>query len=1030
MTVISDSDFRNPNQLGNLPGYSSSRFLDPIPESVSVVRVCQDSQNPSLVVIDFSIAGSYYFTPIVNILDVDGDGSYHTNQVVAPLFLTDERSSSIPINTYGGVVNAKIVADFGRVIPNFLYAQRINFELRMVGSVPISYGVSFPAQSPTTSYLWEKGVLPTPIDISYNNGVLQVFFEYNGQVDCLCNIQCVEPSGVASRINFCPNDTQSIVINQGLSGDPFTFNLLLTDAIGNLSEFTATSYINVNPANPIVALRRPSKSGPLRTEIGISNLSKNGVSIVSAEYQIVKYTNSPHNYIVWKDWSERPWTNFIDYEIKPGNTYGYAVRYKGKFNDISNLSQWTTISTIDKVESPPAPRNFGAWTRAWNHDSNETDATIAFPGMLGVLSNNNNKAFPDKFMAVHMSLIPKGPQRGSVIVWDRSVVVASVPAINPDPLVYWSIQPWAIVDPSDTPSGYTHRNYLLPIGPVEYTSGVFYFPNIFCAGQAWSQNGDLIVGGGVRWDSRGLQYGDTRTYAWNPAVPTSFLSGPHKGPVTCQALNGGHYGEDNEGYGAWVQGPDIGVLRYYPTLTLSPSISRQLGKPAMLIFGGTVDLFNATLEGNSSWNSYEALIVQAQATSGDCGFYLDTYNGSSIFAGPSDLDNPYEDSLYFYPRMISLSNGSIFMAGFAPRSAALIDHDTQPGVWSITNGNTYVDGLINNQRYYGSAVLMPNIDGKEDNIIRIGGGLTLPGEDLTVWDTNTTEIIEATSTTSTDWRPGPTLNRVRSLGAVVVLPDASIMMFGGVDADENIFPRMPRGRDTIVAQEETHPLIAHDHHGEIIADTFAPQDEQMHEEEATSAVASAVGGIINGFQISHLAPEILFPGAKEWILMDWAPAKSTRNYHCSAVLLPDTRILVAGGEAREWDYEIFEPHYIRPGDGFTPNKPKNIVITDATIDTAKDHGAYDLSYNTEYTIECADLYPDRLGKIVLMSPGSFTHHNDMSQSYRELQVSLVNRNKIKFKTPLNDKVWQKGFHMLFALSNQGIPANAIWVKFS
>ena len=65
-----------------------------------------------------------------------------------------------------------------------------------------------------------------------------------------------------------------------------------------------------------------------------------------------------------------------------------------------------------------------------------------------------------------------------------------------------------------------------------------------------------------------------------------------------------------------------------------------------------------------------------------------------------------------------------------------------------------------------------------------------------------------------------------------------------------------------------------------------------------------------------------------------------------------------------------------------------------------------------------------------MSQGACTHHCDMAQKYRELQVSLVNRNKIKFKTPLNDKVWQKGFHMLFALSNQGIPANAIWVKFS
>lgn len=1039
MTVISDSDFRNPNQLNNLPGYSSSRFLDTVPESVSITSVCQDSQNPSLVIINFNIAGSYYFTPIVKILDVDGDTSFSVNNIVAPLFLNDQRSSAIPINTYGGVVNGRIVADFGRVIPNFLYAQLINFELRMEGSIPVSYGVSFPAQTPRTTYLWSKGVLPTPVDISYVNGVIQVYFQYNGQVDCSCNIQCVEPSGVSSNITFCPNDTQSITINQALSGDPFTFNLLLSDGIGNLSEFNLTSYINVTPSSPIVALKKSSKSGPLRAEIGISNLSTNGVAIAGADYQIIKYINSPHNYIIWKDWSERPWTNFIDYEIKPGNTYGYAVRYKGKFNDISNLSQWTTISTVDKIETPPLPKNFGAWTRAWNHNSDETDPTAAFSDITQILSNIDNRIFPKKFNAIHMSLIPKGPQRGSVIVWDKSVIAAKFSSIDSEN--FWSVQAWAVVDPSDTPFDYVHRNYILPIGPIVYENFIFYFPNLFCAGQTWSPHGDLIVAGGVSWSMYATQYGDSRTYAWNPAAPTSFLSGPNNKDVVCRGLNGGHYGEDNLGYGAWVKGPGLTANRYYPTLTLSPSISRQSGKPAALIFGGTseADFFDPNISNALIWNSYEGLVTHAQATSGDCGYYLDKYNGSSIFNGPSitEENRILEDGLYFYPRMFVLSNGGIFMSSFSPRSSTLVDHDTQPGVWSRTNGYNYVEGLVNNQRYYGSSVLMPNIDGQDDVVVRIGGRLGLNQDYLDLWDTNTTEFINAGSTTPTDWRLGPPLNKVRSVATPVILPDGAIMIFGGVDADETVTRRIPlneippqRPFETSRLASQVDPLAMMDHHHStqplfdptltieqvITFNSLENNQERITEERK--------------FLINHYAPEILFPGAKEWILMDWAPAKSPRNYHCTAVLLPDTRVLVAGGEDRTWDYEIFEPHYLKPGDGSIPNKPKNIIITDATIDSAKDHGAYDLSYNTEYTLECDNLYPDRLGKIVLMSPGSCTHHSDMAQRYRELQVSVVNSNKVKFKTPLNDKVWQKGFHMLFALSNKGIPANAIWVKFS
>lgn len=1015
MTVISDSDFKDPSQLGNLPGYSSFRFLETIPESVSIIRVCQDSQNPSLVIIDFSVAGSYYFTPTINILDVDGDNSFSVNNITAPLLLTDQRSSSIPINTYGGVVSGTIIADFGRVIPNFLYAQLINFELKMTGSIPVAYGVSFPAQAPATRYLWQKGILPTPIDIIYNNGVVQVYFQYNGQVDCSCNIQCVEPSGVSTKINFCPSDIQAISISQNLTGDPFTFNFLISNGIGNLSEFSATSYINVNPSSPIVALRRSSKSGPLRAEIGISNLSKNGVSIVDADYQIIKYTNSPHNYTVWKDWSERSWTNFIDYEIKPGNTYGYAVRYKGKFNDMSNLSQWATISTVDKIETPPLPKNFGAWTRAWNHDSNETDASVAFSDLTNIqLVGVGAQTFPSRFMAIHASLIPKGPQRGSVIVWDRSILTAIVP--NIDPINAWSFQPWAVVDPSDTPSGYVHRNYLLPIGPIESISGNIYYPNIFCAGQTWSSYGDLIVAGGVRWDSYGLQYADTRLYAWNPAVSTSFLSGPRKGPVTCQALNGGHYGEDNEGYGAWVQGPDLVTYRYYPTVTLVPSISRQSGKPAALVFGGMGDIYGQTAQNNPAWFSYEGLILYDQATSGDCGFYTDSYNGSFTFEGPQRTA-PWKDGFLFYPRMSVTTEGSVFMASFAYKSSTLVDHDSAPGVWATNNGNNEVEGLLNTFRYYDSSVLMPNIDGKENYVMRAGGGLTVDirGE-FNVWETNTTEIIQVDNNKETDWQAGPPYIEPRSLANLVILPDASIMVFGGTNVNENILPRPTRNNfvgideDNIQAEPEDHPIVAGDHH---------------HSAQIDAVAEAAVNPVEQ-----NLYPEILFPGAKEWIKMTWANATSPRDYHSTVLLLPDTRILVAGGESRTVDYQIFEPHYIKPGDGSIPNKPKNIIITDATINTAKDHGAYDLSYNTEYTIECANLYPDRLGKIVLMSPGSCTHHKDMAQKYRELQVSVVNSNKVKFKTPLNDKVWQKGFHMLFALSNKGIPANAIWVKFS
>lgn len=341
MTIIRDEDFTNPLIINTLDCVSADRYLHKVDEAVSIAQVCQDSNNPSLVIVSFSLVGAFLFVPFCKILEVDGDTSYQINDVTAPIAIGHYRNVEIPINTNCATIHPEVVFDFGQVIPNFLSAQVIRFRVGMIGTIPTSFGLNFPSQTPIVDYIWTKGILPRPINLTYSNNTIQVSFEYNGNVDCSCNIQCLVPSGVSHNIAFCPNDIQTINIVQQLSGSPFNMLLTLEDSIGNQSNLSINTVINVIPKPPIIT----KQARPSRIEISISNQAMDGSILEDSDYQIIKYVGHPSNHVIWKDWSERSWASFIDRDILPNTTYGYAVRYKGKFEDRSNLSEWSVITT-------------------------------------------------------------------------------------------------------------------------------------------------------------------------------------------------------------------------------------------------------------------------------------------------------------------------------------------------------------------------------------------------------------------------------------------------------------------------------------------------------------------------------------------------------------------------------------------------------------------------------------------------------------------------------------------------------------
>jgi len=762
-------------------------------------------------------------------------------------------------------------------------------------------------------------------------------------------------------------------------------------------------------------------------------------------------------------------------------------------------------------------------------------------------------SWPSRFNAIHMNLIPRGPNRGKVMVWNGDLVIGhgctsatATPPWDPgtpsDP--WWTFQPWAIVDAQEL-AATRFQNFLLPLSPLQSVGSALFAHTLFCAGQCWDANGNLVVAGGARFDTlNGWAHHDYASmYLWCPSL-TATKAETNTG-VQVTFTGSAHY---TGSFGAWVQlESQLNFERYYPTATMLPPLTRPAvagdnGKSAMLVLGGSYGGQGGAQPYQArTWNSYEAWICDATPdVSGGTwtsGYRKDTNNGTNatgVYSGPSTynaLTNPwpdgdlFKDSFFFYPHMTVLGDGSLFMSGFVHKSSSLANHGTAPGVWSTARGHSEPLGLLNSFRYYGTSVHHIGLDAV-DVVYRIGGAqppivkldetknwayiqsinyttnvvtldrphkfaandqvtlshsgsptlppqltvntqgslytvrpvagqptqlqimagtavmdLTDPGSPITpnvvmalaqiepgyradAWpelplDTRTVERIRFTGPTA-QWEQAASLKLERQLMNVVILPCGSLLAVGGVAINDDAFGASP---------PSIHPLVTGMH--------------AMHDHGVSSVELS-------GFVYPFFA-EILPYGKSDWQPLTYANSKSIRDYHSTACLLPDGRVLIGGGTRREdfggYDYEIYEPPYLVPDadrpDDWTPLRPivaSGITGVSPTANPTVTESTDVLGYNGVYQVDflfAATLNQDaqrRVARITLTAPGATTHHNDWSARWQELEIVSANHNgnyvTVQFRTPLNNRQWMPGFAMLWAISDQGVPSEAIWVKFN
>jgi hypothetical protein len=657
----------------------------------------------------------------------------------------------------------------------------------------------------------------------------------------------------------------------------------------------------------------------------------------------------------------------------------------------------------------------GAFIEGFNNDLTETDPTIAWPGFAAwtgdIAGIVREWGFPTRFKATHCSLIPKGPHRGRLLLWSTDIVVASADITAGE---LWSWQAWVILDLAED-AEIVCRNYLLPVAPVQVVGETRYYPSLFCSGHAWTEFGDLIVAGGNAWSSLFTLGTYDRYWVWNPSNAGGVFApiyGYGSGGIVMHTA--GHYADA----GAWIYGGEMLGDRWYAGVKVTPryAAAPYSGKQAVLFFGGSDKATTADpVADNPSWNTYEAYVVDASpsltVSTVSTGLTRDTRNpggtasvSAGLFYGPgtkspsTTIETLYHDSLIFYPWIHQLTNGALYMSGMAWQPATLADHGAAPGVWTAGPGLSG-PGPWQKDRMYGSAVMLPNHDGVENRVMRLGGQsfLTLI-QTLIQDDTDTAQIIQADSGVAA-WTPTADMTYKTAEQNVVISPDADIYVFGGSNKELDFSVVPP----TIEGQFHTKP-------------------------RRYNAAASG--------------------WTDEWELLEWTPAESYRDYHSTAMLLPDGRFFTGGGDFSSttvsptdpshahnptasdhpgYDYEVFLPRYLRPRmeSGATFNRPAIVGITGQTLTD----GAYVLTRGVAYTVTITAGHPRPASHVVLMAPGSRTHHFDFSERYHKPTTqSATNATSVQFTVPATDLILPNGYYMLFLLDDFKVPSAAIWIK--
>ena len=170
------------------------------------------------------------------------------------------------------------------------------------------------------------------------------------------------------------------------------------------------------------------------------------------------------------------------------------------------------------------------------------------------------------------------------------------------------------------------------------------------------------------------------------------------------------------------------------------------------------------------------------------------------------------------------------------------------------------------------------------------------------------------------------------------------------------------------------------------------------------------------------AAELWDPDTGQWQTL--ASMQVTRQYHSSALLLPDGRVLSAGGgicgDCNRAGYlarnaEVFTPPYLFTDDGSGELAPRPEITSAPGV----------VSYAQPMTVGTPSAAS--ISKVAMVRLGAVTHSVNMEQRYVPLSFT-AGSGSIVAQTPANRNIAPPGVYMLFVIDSSGVPSVAKMVR--
>lgn len=485
---------------------------------------------------------------------------------------------------------------------------------------------------------------------------------------------------------------------------------------------------------------------------------------------------------------------------------------------------------------------------------------------------------------------------------------------------------------------------------------------------------------------------------------TADSSAPRSGVSTLQAAAAA----DPAALGRWSEVVDTDVI---------PVFTALLPNGKVLVWDSVGDAPKA-----EDGNSFTRAMVFDPTTSSQrrvdvqgynifCAGYVQLYNGNVLVAGGNTTGGagivqthlfdwkaetwtrgPDMAAARWYPSVAALANGEAAIVGGGPSTAEVFQLDNR--LRQLTGFSSYAG------RSY--PYLVPRPDGQ---LQQIGPNVAM-------------DTIDTVGTGRLVLRQNRSDNAARWTGGFATYDTGkSLVVGGGAARDANgVWQSLPTTRivDTTVADKVSDRASGSMQYGRRQHNTTILADGSVL---ATGGFSSGPQTFIN-LDAPVYAAERWDPATGTWTTL--ASAARTRQYHSTATLLPDGRVMTGGGgicgDCVKYGYleknvEYFSPPYLfaPDGSGRLADRPE-ITSAPPAVD-----------YATAMTLRSPQAASIR--KLGLVRLGAPTHGMDQGQKYVPLSFTASGET-ITAKAPSGPTIAEPGYYMLFAVDAAGVPSVA------